>query len=157
MASISRRFLNKELIPKFAELFNGGNILFVGKHPSWDYSTFFTTRGCNYQTLDINPGLKPDIVADIQSTGLPDKSYDGILVVGMYELIKDWDKAINEIYRLLKGNGWALITFAGEGFFFGTTKPEEIFKKVEPFRVSEAHVVYYKNRKVEYLNTICRK
>ena len=132
-----------------------GDILCVGKHLYYDYREHFP--GCGYFTLDINPELKPDIVADIQDCKLPEKSYDGIMVTGMYECIADWDKAINEIYRILKDNGWLLVTFAGEGFFKGTTKPEEVFKKALPFRVCELYVTYYKNGNVEYLSAICKK
>ena len=155
MASISRRFLNTKLIPQFGKLFNGGNILCVGKHKYYDYREFFPN--CNYFTLDINPELEPDIVANIEDCGLSDKSYDGIMFTGMYECIKDWDKARSELYRILKDDGWILITFAGVGFFYGTTEPKEVFAKISPFKATEVYITYYKNGKVEYISSICRK
>lgn len=154
MASISRRFLNTRLIPQFGEMISG-YVLCVGKHLYYDYAHLFPTA--SYQTLDINPDLKPDIVADIQNSGLPDKSYDGIMFTGMYEIVKDWPKARAELYRILKDNGWILITFAGVGFFLGSTKPEEVFAKVAPFKIHELYVTYYKNGVVEYISTICKK
>jgi len=156
MASISRRFLNTELIPRFARMV-AGNILNVGIHKDWDYRIFYTTRGCTYSTLDIKPELHPDIVADITDCKLPDKTYDGIEAIGMYEMIKDWPKAINELYRILKDDGKLLVTFAGVGFFYGTTKSEEVFEKIKPFKAIEVHISYYKNGAVEYISLICRK
>lgn len=158
MASNSRKFLNRELIPKFAYRFGTKqSVLCVGKHEYYDYSSLFTLRNCSYKTLDIDPELKPDIVADMEDTKLVDKSWDGIMATGMYECVNNWDKANKEMFRILKDDGFYLVTFAGPGFFRGTTEPYEVFEKAKPFKVIELYNTYYRNGNVEYISLICRK
>lgn len=82
----------------------GKNILEVGiggdEKPSGSYKFF--GKGNKWTTLDKNSRWKPDILADITKSGLPDNSYDIVIIVETLEHIWDYKKAISELYRITK-------------------------------------------------------
>lgn len=89
-----------------------GEVLDIGKSRFWDYSDI----PYNYKSLDINPDLKPDIVADICNNTLCPDLFDYVLCNGMWESITDHQKMVNEVYRILKPNGTAIFGFVGKGY-----------------------------------------
>lgn len=64
----------------------------------------------NLKTLDINPLFKPDIVADICDTKLPPEICDLICLSQCLEHMYEPMKAVKESHRLLRENGWIIIT-----------------------------------------------
>ena len=62
----------------------------------------------NYKTLDIDPENKPDIVADIHALPVTDQSVDAIICKAVLEHVSDPQKAVEEIYRVLKLGGTVL-------------------------------------------------
>lgn len=68
--------------------------------PSGSYKFF--GQGNKWTTLDINPRWKPDIVADITQSNLPDNEYDLVIMTQSLEHIWDYRKALSEIYRITK-------------------------------------------------------
>jgi len=101
-----RYLLNKQI--KNFSSYMKGDILDVGSGKSDRYSRLFKPN--KYVRLDIDPSCKPDIVADAQNIPLPDGSFDSIISTQGLEHIPNPSKAILEFYRVLKKNGYCLIT-----------------------------------------------
>jgi len=75
--------------------------------PGGNYKYFGV--GNDYKTLDILEKVKPDIVADICDTKLPEKEWDLIILSQTLEHIFDFKAAIKECHRLLKPGGFLII------------------------------------------------
>jgi SAM-dependent methyltransferase len=71
------------------------------------YQGFF--KNCQYRTLDIEPKYQPDIVGDIHNLPIEDNSIDAIICKAVLEHVHSPEKAIDEIYRVLKKNGKCLV------------------------------------------------
>ncbi len=158
MPTPARTALNNQIIPDFAKQFNSGEILFVGKDTKWDYSHLFPK--CNYRTLDINPQIEPDIVANIESSGLPPNSFDGIIMTGMYEYLKNLVKAIDEIYRILKPGGKALICVPGRSYYKDRNKTLSLNQAIEyllPFKIISINITYYRDSTPYYIHIYAEK
>lgn len=65
---------------------------------------------CKVVSIDIDPSRSPDIVCDISDTAFSDSSFDIIIALEVFEHIKFPDRAIKEIYRLLKPRGSLLLS-----------------------------------------------
>lgn len=82
----------------------GGKVLDVGiagdEKPSGNYKFF--GEGNEWKTLDCFPEYNPDIVADICNSGLPDNSFDLVILSNTLEHIFDFKKAIGEVIRISK-------------------------------------------------------
>jgi len=74
--------------------------------PSENYQ-YFPSK--NFKTMDIDIQWKPDFVADITETDFADNYWDLVILSQTLEHIWDFRKAINEIYRILKIGGYAII------------------------------------------------
>lgn len=72
--------------------------------------------GCNkkkingFINIDINPNVKPDIVMDATDLKFKDNSIDFIISIHCIEHVKDPDKMIEEIHRVLKVGGLVELT-----------------------------------------------
>ena len=66
-------------------------------------------RGIDYQTLDASPRYNPTIVGDAHNLPLADGSVPAILSLSTLEHLEDPKRAMDEIYRVLKPGGKALI------------------------------------------------
>jgi len=73
------------------------------------YASLFT-NATSFETVDIDPLQKPDIVASVESLPIPDVTYDGILCTQVLGDVWDVPKAIREMVRVLKPGGLLLIT-----------------------------------------------
>ncbi|MDD3818399.1 MAG: class I SAM-dependent methyltransferase [Actinomycetota bacterium] len=79
------------------------SILEIGVGNSF-VSNYLKKKGFEVTTLDIEPGLKPDIVGSVLSIPFSPNSFD---VVACYEVLehlpyKNFSKALAEIYRVCK-------------------------------------------------------
>jgi SAM-dependent methyltransferase len=72
------------------------------------YKRFRKLKNLDYTTTDLNSPLA-DVKADICDLPFEDNSFDVILCNHVLEHIPDDTKALNEIYRILKPNGWAIL------------------------------------------------
>lgn len=89
------------------------------ERPSGNYRAFGT--GNKWVTMDNVPNFKPDIVADLCDTGLEAEEFDLIIVSQTIEHIYDFNKAINECYRMLKTGGYLIIDCPFVYPFHGTS------------------------------------
>jgi len=72
------------------------------------YNRFKQLKNLNYTTTDLNSPLA-DVKADICDLPFEDNSFDVILCNHVLEHIPDDTKALQELYRILKPNGWAVL------------------------------------------------
>ena len=92
---------------KFAQRFNHEQKVLdigCGRKP---YQNFFT---CRYIELDHTADLEPDIVAPAWNIPFPDNNFDGIILNQTLEHIANINQAVAEIKRVLKPNGYAIVT-----------------------------------------------
>lgn len=160
MPSTARKDINLNIVPAFAEKFKeGDSILFVGVSRPFGplYKQIFKDRF--YVTVDINPNTNPDVVGDIEKCQMADKSFDGIVMIGVYEYLNDPQRAFAEIYRILKDDGWALFCVPGPGYYSDKpiVCPETANEVVKPMVVKEMRITYYKNDNPNYIHLFCQK
>lgn len=72
------------------------------------YRRFKKLKNIDYTTTDLNSPLA-DIKADICNLPLEDNTYDVILCNHVLEHIPDHQKAISELFRVLKPGGWGIV------------------------------------------------
>lgn len=63
----------------------------------------------DYKILDKVPDYKPDIVGDIHDLPFPDNSVDAIICIAVLEHVEEPQRAVREIYRVLKPGGYAYL------------------------------------------------
>ncbi|SLN61094.1 hypothetical protein AQS8620_02779 [Aquimixticola soesokkakensis] len=66
-------------------------------------------RVATYETAEISPRLGPDHVLNVEDIDMPDACYDKVIINHVLEHVDD-DKALAEIFRILKPGGVAFIT-----------------------------------------------
>jgi len=158
-----RHYLNTWLIPRVAGLLkNGDRVLFVGTDTSWDYKPFFWNPGkqCLYETLDKNPSLGPDIVADIQECPqISDNIYTLVILIGMYEYLDKKKEAFQEINRMLVKDGYLLVAFPGKGHFSDHRgiNPQETYDILKDFRILETYCIYQGREEPSSICVLCQK
>lgn len=134
-----REYMNTKIIPHFASFFKDGDkVINIGQHIFWDYSMVFNNMllRCDYLTTDTDPTQgEPDIIDDITQSKLESDSADGMMLVGMSDVVAQFDKALSEIYRILKPGGRLLVSF------HGVTLPG-FLEKLKQFKLDELHCVY---------------
>ena len=103
---------NKFFEEKIKEITKEKNILDIGGGFRFQkgldkYKDLF--KDVNYKTLDIESKYHPDIIGDIHSLSMKDESIDAIICKAVLEHVYDPQKAINEMYRVLKKQGKCLV------------------------------------------------
>jgi len=71
------------------------------------YQEFF--KNSHYQTMDVEERYYPDIIGDICNIPLKDESVDAVICKAVLEHVAQPQKAVNEIYRILKKQGKCLV------------------------------------------------
>jgi ubiquinone/menaquinone biosynthesis C-methylase UbiE len=79
------------------------NLLEVGVGSGFT-STHLAGKGVKVITVDFDPLVKPDIVADIRSLPVPDDSYEAVMACQVLEHLpfSDLPQALNELKRVTK-------------------------------------------------------
>lgn len=62
-----------------------------------------------YKILDRVPDYNPDIVGDVQSLPFADASVDAVICIAVLEHVEEPQKAMKEIYRVLKPGGYCYV------------------------------------------------
>ncbi len=84
-------------------------VLFVGA--GGQLEDFIRSQNkCRVISIDIDPIRSPDILGDISCTSFPDSSFDTVIALEVFEHINLPQKAIKEIYRILKPKGILLLS-----------------------------------------------
>lgn len=142
-----REYINRILIPRFAERFKDEDIVInVGKHERWDYMPFFNRpdKFVDYLNLDINKSVEPDIVDNITASALPDNYANGIIYVGMDWDVHDTESAMKEIHRILTPGGAVVVTLAAPGDTRGgrSYTLNDCLQALSAFLIDEIHITY---------------
>lgn len=85
-----------------------GKTLDIGGGEKKRYGNIFATT--SFTTLDIYSGPGIDIVASADDIPLPDSSFDSVLSTQVLEHVKFPEKCVQEMCRILKKEGHAVIT-----------------------------------------------
>jgi SAM-dependent methyltransferase len=119
----------------------------VGTDSAWDYKNLFWNPSllCEFMTLDKNESLKPDIVGTIEGCDeLETSSFNFVILIGVYEFVEKKPEMFAEINRILKPEGFALLSLPGAGFYESPNnhvEPWEVWSEVKPLMIKEVHVV----------------
>ncbi|HDY88958.1 MAG TPA: class I SAM-dependent methyltransferase [bacterium] len=113
--SKGRTYLNKTLLPYFANFFEDKSVIReAGKHRRHHYSVYFDE--CDFKSIDLTNTDGAEIQDDLENLSLPDNSIDGFLFVGMHDVLKNPEKAMQQILRVLKHGGRVLASMSGPGY-----------------------------------------
>ncbi len=118
------------LIPYACEYFDlmKENLKILHISPNQSEYNFVSTRFKNYSVydrLDINPIKNVNIVDDITKTKLATNTYDLIITWHVLEHIKEDEKAIQEMYRILRKTGKLLVSVPMHPAFNETTYEDD--------------------------------
>jgi len=134
-----RHLLNDRIIHRFAEFFKDDDLIYnIGQHIFWDYSTVFNNMKlrANYLTTDTDPTQgTPDIIDDITQSKLESSSADGVIFVGMSDVVPEFKKGLSEILRILKPGGKLLMSYHGVNL-------SQIIDLLNEFKIDEMYFVY---------------
>lgn len=61
-------------------------------------------------TLNPNPSFSPDIIGSLPSTNLMNESYQTVVLTEVMEYVEDYKSSIREIHRLLKNDGYLIMS-----------------------------------------------
>lgn len=157
MASVARKLVNKAIKEYSKEV--TGKVLFIGVTKA--YHELYSGMFDEFVTMDNDAGTYPDIIGNIQSCPeIPDESYDGLIMTGVWEYLSKQEKAISEIRRILKTGNTALLCVPGPDLYRDkpTVKLNYIMLDMMPLRIEKVEIVYYKNHIVPfYMAAIVRK
>jgi SAM-dependent methyltransferase len=91
-----------------AKTYVSGRVLDVGAGSFLRYKNLFTFA--EYLTLDNAPEKHPDIVGSAEDIPVKDESFDTMISTQVLEHLPHPKKAVEEIFRILKPGGYALIS-----------------------------------------------
>ena len=120
------------------------NVLDVGKSKYWDYG---------FPTIDINSRLKPTFIGNIEKTNFNDETFDIVLCNGMYEVVDNPQKMIDEVVRITKIGGLDIFGFVGKEYK-PYRKNWKYFDNKESFGNNLFNKIHFGN---DYHFIICRK
>lgn len=98
------------------------------------YGRFKKLKNLEYVTTDLNSPLA-DIKADICELPFEDNSYDVILCNHVLEHIPDDNKAMSELYRVLKKGGWGIFQIPQDLKRADTFEDNSITDKIERAKI----------------------
>lgn len=123
--SILRILTNWE-IKKYCQGLNGVIIdLGAGENPS--YQRYWEIKPSQFIRVDIDPTKKPDLVADLNNP-LPfeDNFADVVFVFNVLYILREPEKFLKEVFRILKPNGKLFLT---SPFIFNEARePHDYFR-----------------------------
>lgn len=67
------------------------------------------SENVDYKIMDVVPDYNPDIVGDIHKMPFDNNSIDAIFCLAVLEHVEDPIRACQEIYRVLKSDGYCLV------------------------------------------------
>ena len=135
------------------------------------YKRFRKMKNLNYTTTDLYSPLA-DVKADICNLPFKDASYDVILCNHVLEHISDDTKAMQELYRVLKPNGMAILqipqdlnrgTTFEDNTITNKTERAKIFGQYDHVRIygrdyfNKLRSIGFKVEEVDYTSTLSKE
>ncbi len=100
------QFLVERELRKYAANKTNKKILEIGSGTS-SYRNFF--EKCSFLATDIRKFSGVDEIADVTKLQYKSNSFDIVICVSVLEHVKDYNKAVSEIFRVLKPGGETVI------------------------------------------------
>ncbi|RJQ24796.1 class I SAM-dependent methyltransferase [Candidatus Parcubacteria bacterium] len=149
--SSQRKFLENTLLPS---LIIKGKVIFIGIRDYCHYESFLSEG--MWINIDISPGFRPDVAADIHNMSFRSESLDWVLFNGVFEYLSNPFVALEEIRRILKPGGWLLFgapyhTLDRDGGLWRITSSGVDFYLAD-FEIRNKH-----NIKNKHIYCLCRK
>jgi len=124
--------VEKRLVKKYIEQIPIKNALEVGCGTG-HWTEFFINNGFEITGIDISENMiniarKKNLkdvkfeIINIEDAPYPDNSFDNIFAITSLEFVDNRQKAIEQIYRILKPGGYLLIGCLNQNSFIGKTK-----------------------------------
>ena len=101
------RYLLKKQISAIAQYVNG-EVLDVGAGGNDRYSSLF--KYTKYIKMDVAKGENVDVVGSAEAIPFPESSFDSVVCTQVFEHLARPHICAQEIYRVLKKDGFALVT-----------------------------------------------
>ena len=76
----------------------------------------FAGLNCEYIGMDLMPGPGVDLIDNIETTIMPGQSFDVLTCTNTLEHVHDWKKAVTQMVRLTKVDGFLIIVAPSPGF-----------------------------------------
>lgn len=154
--------IEKEIISGFLDNVSGEEMVDLGCGTG-HWTEFFLKKGFKMKGVDISESMlhiaqkkhidTEFILADATNLPFENESYSLVASVTMLEFIEDQDKAIREMYRILKKDGWLIMGFLNADSITGKNKDsDEIFKHACFFN---RNTIRSKFKSFELLETKC--
>lgn len=128
--SKGRAYLNKRLLSHFTQFFSPDDVIReAGKHRNHHYKVFFSD--CDYKSVDRSTEDGAEIQDNLEALKITDNSINGWLFIGMHDVLKNPEKAMQEILRTLKPGGRVLASLSGPGYQnmqFGISNIQDFMK-----------------------------
>lgn len=102
-----QRILLREQIKKYSPYIKGG-VLDVGSGSYSRYIDLFNFQ--EYVKMDIEPGKNVDVVGRAENIPFGAETFDAVVCTQVLEHLAEPQKAVSEIYRVLKKGGHCLLT-----------------------------------------------
>lgn len=113
--------------------------------PEIIFKDLFTSNDVEYHAVDLNPGLYTfaDEIVDIQDIPYEDNYFDFILCSHVLEHVPDDNKALSELYRVLKPGGTALILVPLNGVSYNLPYDESKTVENDEYNTPELRKKHY--------------
>lgn len=111
--------------------------------PESELIALLRARAQSYRTADIQPG-RADLVLNLESIDLPDDTVDSVMANHVLEHV-DHEKALREIFRILRPGGFAILTTPVINAWQESYKDPAIRGAAEQYRHfgQQDHVIYF--------------
>ena len=98
----------KDHIPAIEPIHEFGSLQVPGQEDFADLRALFA--GKEYKGSDMREGYGVDMILNLHHIDLPDNSIGTALCLDTLEHVEDPRKAVEEMYRVIKPNGWLIIS-----------------------------------------------
>jgi len=121
------RIILERRIKRVRRIFEGRSVLDVGGNKSAHKDCMLRCK--RYVTLNKRAAAEPDVIADGTDMPFEDKTFDAALCTEVLEHVRDYQKLVSEIRRVLKDGGICVLSTR---FLFKIhDKPEDYFRFTE--------------------------
>ena len=97
------------IISKYTNIYTGKNIILHIAPEKCIEEKIRDNKNCEYITGDLDPKLA-EVQVDVTNMPFKDKTFNYIIINHVFEHIKNEEKAISEVKRCLKDNGFLLFS-----------------------------------------------
>lgn len=105
---MKRFYKTRDVVEYLSPKYMKGSVLDLGAGTA-KYKNIILKHAGSYIAYDAVPGAAIDVVGDVHKLNFKDSSFDTVISTQVFEHIKDHEIAAEEIKRVLKGGGTAIV------------------------------------------------